>query len=122
MIIQNLNTNANLAKKIVTDFAKYISKKRPISLAHSALKDALITPKDKVPKQTKNKIKIFTDKYWSDWIHYLSTYKFRVLAFFLIVPKIKIAINNAEKNIFISKEYEYSSEFKITPLTIPIGR
>ena len=66
MIIQNLNTNANLAKKIVTDFAKYISKKRPISLAHSALKDALITPKDKVPKQTKNKIKIFTDKYWSD--------------------------------------------------------
>ncbi|RPF75835.1 MAG: S-methyl-5'-thioadenosine phosphorylase [Rickettsiales bacterium TMED254] len=66
MIIQNLNTNAKLAKMIVTNFAKSISKKRPTSLAHYALKDALITPKDKVPNKTKEKIKIFTEKYWSE--------------------------------------------------------
>ncbi len=64
MIIQNLNTNANLAKEIVSNFAKSISEKRPASFAHNALKDALITPKDKVPESTKEKIKIFTEKYW----------------------------------------------------------
>ncbi len=65
MIIQNLNTNASLAKKIVTNFAKSISEIRPESIAHSALKDALITPKDKIPQSTKNKISLFTEKYWS---------------------------------------------------------
>ena len=64
MIIQNLNTNAELAKKIISATAKSIAKKRPSSLAHNALKDALITPKDSVPLSTKNRIKIFTDKYW----------------------------------------------------------
>ena len=64
MIIQNLNTNAELAKKIISASAKSISKKRPLSLAHNALKDALITPQDSVPTITKNRIKIFTDKYW----------------------------------------------------------
>ena len=64
MIIQNLNTNANLAKEIVSNFAKLIGEKRPASFAHNALKDALITPKDKVPESTKEKIKIFTEKYW----------------------------------------------------------
>ena len=63
MIIQNLNTNAELAKKIISAAAKSIAK-RPSSLAHNALKDALITPKDSVPITTKNRIKIFTDKYW----------------------------------------------------------
>lgn len=64
MIIQNLNSNANLAKKIVSHFSKSIAEKRPASSAHDALKDALITPKDKVPENTKEKIKIFTEKYW----------------------------------------------------------
>ena len=64
MIIQNLNTNATLAKQIVSHFSKSIAEKRPFSFAHDALKDALITPKDKVPENTKEKIKIFTEKYW----------------------------------------------------------
>ena len=64
MIIQNLNSNANLAKQIVSHFSKSIAEKRPASCAHDALKDALITPKDKVPENTKEKIKIFTEKYW----------------------------------------------------------
>jgi 5'-methylthioadenosine phosphorylase len=64
MIIQNLNTNANLAKQIVSHFAKSIAEKRPASFAHDALKDAIITPMDKIPESTKEKIKIFTKKYW----------------------------------------------------------
>ena len=64
MIVQNLNTNATLAKQIVSHFSKSIAEKRPFSFAHTALKDALITPRDKVPENTKEKIKIFTEKYW----------------------------------------------------------
>ena len=64
MIIQNLNTNAELAKRIITSSAKIISERRPESNAHNALKDALITPMDKVPPQTKKKIDLFTKKYW----------------------------------------------------------
>ena len=65
MIIKNLNTNAELAKKIITSAAKSISKERPISSAHSALKNALITPKDKVPEKTLKKINLLTQKYWN---------------------------------------------------------
>ena len=45
-------------------YAKLIGEKRPASFAHNALKDAIITPKDKIPESTKEKIKIFTEKYW----------------------------------------------------------
>ena len=64
MIIKNLNKNAELAKMIITSAAKLISKERPKSLAHSALKDALITPQDKVPEKTLKKINLLTQKYW----------------------------------------------------------
>ena len=66
-IINNMKlfeVDAELAKKIISAAAKSIAKKRPSSLAHNALKAALITPKDSVPITTKNRIKIFTDKYW----------------------------------------------------------
>ncbi len=65
MIIKNLNANAELAKRIITAAAKVIGEERPKSLAHSALKDALITPKDKVPKKTLKKIELLTQKYWN---------------------------------------------------------
>ena len=64
MIIKNLNKNAELAKIIITSAAKLINKERPTSLAHSALKNALITPQDKVPEKTLKKINLFTKKYW----------------------------------------------------------
>ena len=41
MIIQNLNSNTNLAKQIVSHFAKSIAENRPASFAHDALKDAI---------------------------------------------------------------------------------
>ena len=64
MILNNLNSNAELAKKIIISAAKQIGKIRPKSLAHDALKYALITPKDKIPQKTLKKISIFTKKYW----------------------------------------------------------
>ncbi|KGG00292.1 MULTISPECIES: S-methyl-5'-thioadenosine phosphorylase [Prochlorococcus] len=64
MILNNLNSNAELAKKIIISAAKYIGKIRPKSIAHDALKYALITPKDKIPQKTLKKINIFTKKYW----------------------------------------------------------
>ena len=65
MIIKNLNSNAELAKQIITSAADVIAEERPKSFAHNALKDAIITPKDKVPKEIREKLEIFTDKYWN---------------------------------------------------------
>ena len=65
MIIKNLNSNADLAKTIVVEIAKLISQKRPPSPSHQALKDALISRKEFVPKETLLKISLITNKYWS---------------------------------------------------------
>tara|TARA_Y100001968_G_scaffold293482_1_gene299441 strand:- start:945 stop:1835 length:891 start_codon:yes stop_codon:yes gene_type:complete len=64
MIVNNLNLNSILAKEIISSSALEISKLRPESIAHNALRDALLTPENAVPKETKNKLQIFTDKYW----------------------------------------------------------
>ncbi|OUW62793.1 MAG: methylthioadenosine phosphorylase [bacterium TMED198] len=65
MIVKNLQSNAELAKKIVTEAVQTIGKDRPISKSHSALKDALLTHKEDVSLDTLSKIKLLTDKYWS---------------------------------------------------------
>ena len=64
MIINNLKLNSLLAKEIICSAAKKISNLRPQSIAHNALKDSLLTPKDYVPKKTLDNLKIFTEKYW----------------------------------------------------------
>ncbi len=64
MVIENLQENANFAKSIISAIAKRISSLRPSSSFHNALKNALVTKKDHVPNKTKDKIKLFTDKYW----------------------------------------------------------
>ena len=64
MVIQNLQENANFAKSIISAAAKRISLCRPSSLFHDSLKNALVTPKEHVPDQTKSKINLFTNKYW----------------------------------------------------------
>ena len=65
MIIKNLNTNAELAKQIITSAADLIAEERPKSFAHNALKDAIITPKDKVAGEIRERLEIFTNKYWN---------------------------------------------------------
>ena len=64
MVIENLQENANFAKSIISAAAKKVSSIRPSSSFHDALKDALVTSKENVSNETKNKIKLFTDKYW----------------------------------------------------------
>ena len=64
MVIENLQENANFAKSIISIVAKRISSMRPASSFHNALENALVTPEEYVPKKTKSKVKLFTDKYW----------------------------------------------------------
>lgn len=66
MIIKNLNSNADLAKRIVVEVANIVSRKRPNSASHYALKDALISDKQHIPQKTISKLSLFTDKYWSN--------------------------------------------------------
>ena len=64
MVLENLRINSKVANKIIYETAKVIDKERPISKAHQSLKDGLLTPKEKISKETKSKVKIFTDNYW----------------------------------------------------------
>ncbi len=64
MIIENLKINTSLANKIIYETAKVIDKDRPRSKAHHSLREGLMTKKDLVSKETRSKVKIFTDPYW----------------------------------------------------------
>ena len=65
MVLGNLRANTKVANKIVFEIAKVIDKERPESNSHFSLKDGLITQKENIPNFTKEKLKIFTDSYWS---------------------------------------------------------
>ncbi len=65
MVLENLRANNKVANKIVFEIAKVIDKERPESNSHFSLKDGLITQKENIPNFTKEKLKIFTDSYWS---------------------------------------------------------
>jgi 5'-methylthioadenosine phosphorylase len=67
MVIDNLNSNANLAKKIIEATAQKLSKIRPQSEAHNALQNSLMTSKDKVSAKTRAKINLFTESYWGNF-------------------------------------------------------
>ncbi len=66
MVIGNLRSNAELAQQIVRTTAERIAAQRPASSAHSALRDALMTPKDQVPLETRRKLDLFTAPYWGE--------------------------------------------------------
>jgi len=53
MTIANLKANANLAQNIIKETVMRISATSPISIAHSALKQALITPIEAMNKEQK---------------------------------------------------------------------
>ena len=65
MVLENLRANTKVANKIVFEIAKVIDKERPESNSHFSLKDGLINQKENIPNFTKEKLKIFTDSYWS---------------------------------------------------------
>ncbi len=67
MVLENLNSNAKVARQIVEATAKRISVIRPTSSSHMALKNSLMTSKDMVPSLTRKKINLFTKSYWGEF-------------------------------------------------------
>ncbi len=64
MLISNLQSNAELAKKVIKECAKKISILKPKSDFHDALQNALLTDKKTVPKKTLKRIEPIIKKYW----------------------------------------------------------
>lgn len=62
-VIQNLHHNAVNAQKVIRETVKLIAENPFISNAHSALKDAIITPLNTAPKTTKEKLSLLLKKY-----------------------------------------------------------
>ena len=67
MVVSNLKINAELAAKIICNSIQKIGKTKPKSLAHDALKYALLTPKEYVPVKTRKDINLLTKKYWGNY-------------------------------------------------------
>ena len=63
MIIANLHKNATNAQSVIQETVRRLSAKLFVSNAHSALKYAIITPLDKVPETTKQKLALLLKKY-----------------------------------------------------------
>ena len=63
MIIDNLRRNAINAQKAIQETVKRISANPPESIAHAALKYAILTPLDKAPAATKAKLELLLKKY-----------------------------------------------------------
>ncbi len=63
MIIANLQKNAVNAQKVIQETVQRLSKNPPQSDAHSALKFAILTPLDKAPATTKEKLELLLQKY-----------------------------------------------------------
>lgn len=63
MVIGNLQRNAINAQKVIQETLRRLSENPPTSEAHSALKYAILTPLDKVPASTKEKLHLLLKKY-----------------------------------------------------------
>ena len=64
LVIGHLKANAEATEPILSHLIQLLQEKRPTSLAHSALADALITPPAVVPMQTRRRLDLFTMPYW----------------------------------------------------------
>ena len=63
MIINNLQRNAINAQEVIQATVKSLNANPPQSIAHSALKYAILTPVDKIPNLTKEKLELLIEKY-----------------------------------------------------------
>lgn len=63
MVIGNLMKNATNAQRVIQEVVKRLAANPPESEAHSALKYAVITPLDKAPTATKEKLALLLSKY-----------------------------------------------------------
>ena len=67
MVIGNLQANASATEPILSGLMQQLKQKPPASTAHTALANALITPKDQVPAETRSKLDLFTSPYWGSF-------------------------------------------------------
>lgn len=63
LVIANLHRNASNAQKVIQETVRRLSENPPVSDAHSALKNAILTPLDKVSGATKEKLGVLLQKY-----------------------------------------------------------
>ena len=63
MVIANLQRNAVNAQKVIQEAVKRVAVNPPESVAHSALKYAILTPPDKIPSAIKEKLALLLNKY-----------------------------------------------------------
>ncbi|NES89685.1 MULTISPECIES: S-methyl-5'-thioadenosine phosphorylase [Okeania] len=63
MVINNLHKNAVNAQKVIQETVRRLSQNQFVSDSHSALKNAILTPLDKVPATTKEKLGLLLQKY-----------------------------------------------------------
>ena len=63
LVIANLHKNASNAQRVIQATVQRLSQNLFVSEAHSALKYAIITPMDKVPEATKQKLSLLLKKY-----------------------------------------------------------
>ena len=64
MVIGNLQRNAVNAQKVIQETVRRLGENPPRSDAHSALKYAILTPLDKAPAATKEKLGLLLQKYF----------------------------------------------------------
>jgi 5'-methylthioadenosine phosphorylase len=63
MVIANLHRNAENSQKVIQAAVERISQNPPVSIAHSALKYAILTNLEKVPQKTRDKLALLLQKY-----------------------------------------------------------
>ncbi len=63
MVIANLQRNAINAQKVIQEAVKRVAANPPESVAHSALKYAILTPSDKIPSAIREKLAFLLNKY-----------------------------------------------------------
>lgn len=63
MIIENLHRNASHAQRVIQEVVTRLKDNPPPSIAHDALKYAILTPLDKAPPATKEKLQLLLQKY-----------------------------------------------------------
>ena len=62
-VVEYLRKNAVNAQTVIKEAVRRINENPPVSDAHSALKDSILTPLNKAPTETKDKLKVLLEKY-----------------------------------------------------------
>ncbi len=63
LVVKNLNRNVETAKRVIRNALKYIPKERRNCPCSNALENAIITAKDRISQETKEKLKPIIGKY-----------------------------------------------------------